>query len=939
MAAIRRDIVNRDDDCSTQGIDKGVRNSWCWNWLEKQVDGVYVRDVIRKVKLPGTAYCIICNKDILYGNRGFLCISNHLKSTKHTSLLKVRQNNFLLPGSSNLENDEKNSEYGLHPMFHSMKVTATKTAPESLTPLADRVTNSQAMVISFIAEKSLAFSIAPDIIELAKALATDKKALDKLSMHRTAASYKLQYGVAKTFKEKLFEDLKTSFFSLNMDESTSKNHQKIVSVLVNLKDENKRIVTKHLSSFSVKTADSASLFKGICDIFETNDLPWENLVSVLLDSCNVMRGKKKGLETRIRLKCPNLLDIDGDSCHHAHNCAKKFCKPFDHYLESLFADIHNDLKYSPDMRAALAELCDTIGVKFTMPQCFVSYRWLSAYDCAVDLKRLIGPLTLFYFSFLSKQEKRDFLHIIVKVYKNYNINDLSRDSIRNLQQKIGEKNMTELGIQRKTRITQKLFEKQLLTKLIMGVFIAVLPMLKEYVLMFEHATPLIHTLHDKQMELLKNFLGCFVKPEVLKEIKGRHVKNLKLEKVHYLPFKSVFIGEMAKELISVSPKSQCDTIKKFQSCTMEAFAGCGKMLLAKMPITNPFLKAVSSIDPACRQSSLSLKYMKQLPDFSSNIIKSEEKELYDLEVVRFQNDNLRSQGENEGIDEWWGEVVDNKKYPLLSKLVFALLTCFHGPKVEASFSLMNNIVTSNSSRMNVPTFSAFQTVKYELSSQKKSAVSCFAKKDYLRERVDRKLCKNMRSSFNSYKEEQSKNRSLKEKKEQQLHNVKMVKISKLAAKKLTLEAAKTQRLKHQKKVTAHKKSKCNPQSKTTSEQIQVQHGSVKELEIKVTHNAGLSSDEKQTSERNSRIEKNFTASKVQTSKVLNPQAENLKEKVKLIPMQNQNFKVKENKLTQKRKLSSDKDTENGKSAKVKKTVTVLKRNHTIVDMFKNLQKK
>lgn len=77
------------------------------------------------------------------------------------------------------------------------------------------------------------------------------------------------------------------------------------------------------------------------------------------------------------------------------------------------------------------------------------------------------------------------------------------------------------------------------------------------------------------------------------------------------------------------------------------------MLLAKMPITNPFLKAVSSIDPACWQSSLSLKYMKQLPDFSNNVIKSEEKELYDLEVViKFQNDNLRPLAENESIDKW-----------------------------------------------------------------------------------------------------------------------------------------------------------------------------------------------------------------------------------------------------------------------------------------------
>lgn len=77
--------------------------------------------------------------------------------------------------------------------------------------------------------------------------------------------------------------------------------------------------------------------------------------------------------------------------------------------------------------------------------------------------------------------------------------------------------------------------------------------------------------------------------------------------------------------------------------------------------------------------------------------------------MKFQNDNLRQLAQNESIDKWWGEVVDYKKYPLLTKLVFALLTCFHGPKVEASFSIMNSVVTPGSSRINVPTFSAIQT--------------------------------------------------------------------------------------------------------------------------------------------------------------------------------------------------------------------------------------
>ena len=58
-----------------------------------------------------------------------------------------------------------------------------------------------------------------------------------------------------------------------------------------------------------------------------------------------MRGSKTVLETHIRKeKAPHLLDIDGDSRHHAHNAAKAFCEPFDQYLEKLMSDIFTDFK-------------------------------------------------------------------------------------------------------------------------------------------------------------------------------------------------------------------------------------------------------------------------------------------------------------------------------------------------------------------------------------------------------------------------------------------------------------------------------------------------------------------------------------------------------------------------------------------------------------------
>ena len=85
-------------------------------------------------------------------------------------------------------------------------------------------------------------------------------------------------------------------------------------------------------------------------LFDELRLPWEKLVSVLMDSCNVMRGSKGGLETLIRKnKAPHMLDVDDDLCHHAHNAAKAFCELFQIYVEQLLASLY-DFKCSSDKK-------------------------------------------------------------------------------------------------------------------------------------------------------------------------------------------------------------------------------------------------------------------------------------------------------------------------------------------------------------------------------------------------------------------------------------------------------------------------------------------------------------------------------------------------------------------------------------------------------------
>ena len=104
---------------------------------------------------------------------------------------------------------------------------------------------------------------------------------------------------------------------------TNDHGKKVLSLIVYFfNDITKLVVLRHLDSVELITVDAASLFKSISYVIEEKAIPCKNLISVLFDSCNVMRGCHSGVEVLLKSKAPHLLDIDGDSCHHIHNVAK-----------------------------------------------------------------------------------------------------------------------------------------------------------------------------------------------------------------------------------------------------------------------------------------------------------------------------------------------------------------------------------------------------------------------------------------------------------------------------------------------------------------------------------------------------------------------------------------------------------------------------------------
>ena len=130
-----------------------------------------------------------------------------------------------------------------------------------------------------------------------------------------------------------------------------------------------------MKGLNLPTVKSETVFKAALDLINEKELPWCNLMAVLMDTCSVMRGSKNGFEIKLRESvAPALIDMDGDSCHHIHNACQKFT------TEQLYQDTYNDFKWSEDIRVILKDICEWLSVTYRRPEMFIATRCLSVYD-------------------------------------------------------------------------------------------------------------------------------------------------------------------------------------------------------------------------------------------------------------------------------------------------------------------------------------------------------------------------------------------------------------------------------------------------------------------------------------------------------------------------------------------------------------------------------
>ncbi|GFS25320.1 hypothetical protein ElyMa_001684600 [Elysia marginata] len=310
---------------------------------------------------------------------------------------------------------------------------------------------------------------------------------------------------------------------------------------------------------------------------------------------------------------------------------------------------------------------------------------------------------------------------------------------------LSQKKGTKEGRQRKESIIKALFFTSEDTRLQLQVFSAVLIIFKEYVCLFQTKAPMAHKLHDMQMECVRKFVCCLMKPEhIPTNLQKLTIDSIKDTSSH-LPHKHVYIGY-----------SKIKAPSKFMDKVLQGYVSAAQIMLKEVPTHNSTLVAFSAMDPDLTNHSVVMSNLEILGKKLDHLLTAEEKGpyIYKDEVSAYINDKTLPPA-NDRVDKWRAQESVSSKYPILIKVTLAAFsfTVFHGPLVESAFSEMSRIINKQTNRMSLQMLNAYQTIKYELKASNLSALEFFRRKNPKTHSINPLLCRNMRTAFTSYEKE------------------------------------------------------------------------------------------------------------------------------------------------------------------------------------------
>lgn len=324
----------------------------------------------------GKAFCRACHTSM---TSEISVIKNHSKSAKH--LIKVKQ---------------------------TSKTNITEMFKKAEKPIETQIKNAELKLTGFLTEHNISFRCADHLTDVLKECFPDSKIANGIKLHRTKATNITKYVLGPCSEQEINKLLKTTKFSVIIDEATDIASVKTLCICVRFFHPNiGKIVTLFWNLVQLFSGDepneanigatSERLFSAIQAEFSSKDIPLANIIGFASDGCNTMFGKHNSVASKLKEALPGIM-VQKCICHSLHLCASEACKNLPRRCEDMARNIYNFFKSSAKRQAMFKEFqvfCNADPHQILRP---AQTRWLSLLSVVKRILEQWEPLRLFFTS-------------------------------------------------------------------------------------------------------------------------------------------------------------------------------------------------------------------------------------------------------------------------------------------------------------------------------------------------------------------------------------------------------------------------------------------------------------------------------------------------------------------------------------------------------------
>lgn len=573
------------------------------------------------------AFCKLCGSDILV-KAGKTQLDKHAKSKKHIDSCKtlLRQ-----------------------PTINSLP------SVQLCNGLATKVKDAEIRLAAFVVEHNLPFNVMEHLPALLKATCVDSEVAKGLACSRTKTTAMVKNVLGAESKHLLIEEMKTTYFSLIVDESTDVSCMKHVCIVVRLAAKNLTAVKdKFFALLEVTDATADGLFNLITASMDKHDIPWRSrMVGFGADGANTMMGRHHSLQSLFREQIPNLF-VMKCICHSFHLCASNACLKLPRKIEDFTRNVYNYLSNSPKRQSLLKEFQSFVGVKPHKILHPAQTRWLSLRQVVDRLLEQYDALHLFFIDAVAN----DRLLMAEEILKNF----------RDPQ-----------------------------TKLFLEFLSFALPIFTNLNALMQSEEPQIHKLYDNVSVVLKTLMECYLKRDSFRQ---QHLKDIQYKNPHnYLPLEQMYFGARVTATLN-NAELDPHLVHNFQMRCLDFMIEGVDQIYQRIPLQDTVLQNLSFLNPDKVESLPSLAH---IASSFPNIISLDEIQNLDTEWRMLKNSEFSS-NEMDAFEFWKKVCRQTQAFPTLIKFVSAIFSLPHSSaNVERIFSAINNLKPDKRNRLSTQT--------------------------------------------------------------------------------------------------------------------------------------------------------------------------------------------------------------------------------------------